>query len=98
MACTPLKLVYWDSNIAEHEFGSPCSDTGSSQSQNSTNTVQYVNSQLIAHGFTQPPGLSTDGLGKADEERLVKCLLGMLSQRMVRGESILCCNDDLHSM
>jgi hypothetical protein len=82
-ALTPVKLVHWDSNIAELEFGSPYSDTGSSQSQNSTNTVQYVNSQLIAHGFAQSPGISTEGLSRVDEEKLVKCLLGMLSQRMV---------------
>ena len=83
MASTPLKS-HWDSNIAEHGFGSPFSDTGTSQSQTSTNTVQYINSQLVAHGYAQSPGISTEGLSRADEEKLVKCLLSMLSQRMVR--------------
>jgi len=49
-----------------------------------TSTFQYLNSQLVAHGFASAPGLCLDGLANDDSERLSKCLLGMLSQRMVR--------------
>nr|GAT47372.1 predicted protein [Mycena chlorophos] len=47
-----------------------------------TSSLEYVNSQLVAHGFAPAPGLSLDGLAKADFDRVVKCLLGMLSQRV----------------
>lgn len=42
-----------------------------------------INSQLISHGFAVPPGLSQDGLSTADAENVTKCLLSMLSQRVV---------------
>ncbi|KAG5653603.1 hypothetical protein H0H81_011975 [Sphagnurus paluster] len=48
----------------------------------STSTLEYVNSQLVAHGFCLPPGLILDGISEPDRERAVKCLLGMLSQRI----------------
>ncbi|KAF7308366.1 hypothetical protein HMN09_00685200 [Mycena chlorophos] len=47
-----------------------------------TSSLEYVSSQLVAHGFAPAPGLSLDGLAKADFDRVVKCLLGMLSQRV----------------
>lgn len=86
MACTPRKLVHWstDNEVNEFVYGSPYSDA-SSDSVNATSTLQYINSQLIAHGFAKGPGISVEGLGKDDIERLSKCLLGMLSQRVVRG-------------
>lgn len=86
MACTPRKLVHWagDNDINEYSYGSPGSDVSANTSINSTSTLQYVNSQLLAHGFSNPPGLSLEGISKEDEERAVKCLLAMLSQRMVR--------------
>lgn len=48
-----------------------------------TSTLEYINSQLVAHGFACSPGLSLDGLANDDSERVVKCLLAMLSQRIV---------------
>jgi len=54
-----------------------------SEDYEQTSTLQYVNSQLVSHGFARAPGLSLDGLSHADTERVVKCLLGMLSQRIV---------------
>ena len=82
MACTPKKLVHWsgENEIAEYSYGSPGSDVSS---VNATSTLQYVNSQLAAHGFSKPPGLSLEGTSREDEEKCVKCLLAMLSQRMV---------------
>ncbi|KAJ7066444.1 Afadin and alpha-actinin-binding-domain-containing protein [Mycena amicta] len=47
-----------------------------------TSSLEYINSQLVAHGFAPAPGLSLDGIVAADLDRLVKCLLGMLSQRV----------------
>lgn len=86
------KLVHW----ALETLGSPSlpslklpgnsedeSSTESSE-ENNTATLQYVNSQLLAHGFTYQPGLSLEGTSKEDVEKVLKCLVGMLSQRVVR--------------
>ncbi|KAK7685742.1 hypothetical protein QCA50_011088 [Cerrena zonata] len=80
MAATPKKLVHWDLGLSP-EFGSSF-EGDSTDSTTSASSLQYVNSQLLAHGFTHGSGLSLDGLGKDDTEKVVKCLLGMLSQRV----------------
>jgi hypothetical protein len=80
MAETPKKLVHWAIDDSVSQFGSPFSDESSMAS---TSSLQYVNSQLLAHGFTSGSGLCLDGVSNADSERVVKCLLGMLSQRVV---------------
>ncbi|KAI0675899.1 Afadin and alpha-actinin-binding-domain-containing protein [Trametes maxima] len=80
-AMIPKKLVHWALN-ASLDLGSPFSDAGSLESCSSTSSLQYINSQLIAHGFTHGEGLSLDGLGKEDTDKVVKCILGMLSQRV----------------
>lgn len=54
-----------------------------SEDYEATSTLQYVNSQLVAHGFAHSPGLTLDGLGNADGKRVVRCLLAMLDQRVV---------------
>jgi hypothetical protein len=83
MTATPGKLVHWALDDGPmSDFGSPFSTT-SSESMSSTSSLQYINSQLLAHGFTSAPGLSFDGISNADSERLIKCLLSMLSQRIV---------------
>ncbi|THH26975.1 hypothetical protein EUX98_g7212 [Antrodiella citrinella] len=81
---TPKKksVVHWALDASLSDFGSPFSEGSSAESTSSTSSLQYINSQLLAHGFTQNPGLSLDGLQKEDSERVVKCLLGMLSQRI----------------
>ncbi|KAI0695066.1 Afadin and alpha-actinin-binding-domain-containing protein [Cerioporus squamosus] len=79
---TPKKLVQWALNASLSDLGSPFSEAGSSESCTSTSSLQYINSQLIAHGFVHDSGLSLEGLAKADADRVVKCLLGMLSQRI----------------
>ncbi|KAI0831981.1 Afadin and alpha-actinin-binding-domain-containing protein [Trametes gibbosa] len=81
-ATTPKKLVHWALNASLSDLGSPFSDAGSSESCSSTSSLQYVNSQLLAHGFTHDSGLCLDGLAKADADKVVKCVLGMLSQRI----------------
>ncbi|KAF5379646.1 hypothetical protein D9757_009236 [Collybiopsis confluens] len=84
-ATTPAhKSVHWgaaDANVYS-DFGSPsslCSD----DSTVSTSSLQYVNSQLVAHGFAPGPnGISLDGLGARDIDKAVKCFLGLLGQRI----------------
>ncbi|KAJ7255423.1 Afadin and alpha-actinin-binding-domain-containing protein [Mycena haematopus] len=75
---TPKKGVHW--GIGDPSFGSPFSDASSAM--NSTSSLDFINSQLVAHGFAPSPGLSLDGISNTDLERVVKCLLGMLSQRV----------------
>ncbi|KAI0664322.1 Afadin and alpha-actinin-binding-domain-containing protein [Cubamyces menziesii] len=79
---TPKKIVHWALNTSLSDLGSPFSEAGSSDSCTSTSSLQYINSQLIAHGFTHGSGLSLDGLAKEDADKVVKCILGMLSQRI----------------
>jgi hypothetical protein len=73
--------VHW----APSPILSPLSDSLSQSSSftSSSSTIQYINSQLISHGFAVPPGLSLDGLSTADAENVTKCVLSMLSQRVV---------------
>ncbi|KXN90668.1 hypothetical protein AN958_03953 [Leucoagaricus sp. SymC.cos] len=82
MAATPARGFHWDPQILSPSLlCSPVFD-GSTESYISTSSLEYVNAQLVAHGFAPPPGLSLDGLSGTDSDRVVKCLLGMLSQRM----------------
>ncbi|KZT67343.1 hypothetical protein DAEQUDRAFT_739427 [Daedalea quercina L-15889] len=78
---TPKKLVHWALDVSFSGFGSPFSDTASSEST-TTSSLDYINAQLLAHGFAHDRGLSLEGLSKEDTDRTVKCLLGMLSQRL----------------
>ncbi|KAG2363148.1 Afadin and alpha-actinin-binding-domain-containing protein [Suillus spraguei] len=82
MAVTPRKLVHWALDVSISDFGSPCSEATSSDSVASTSSLEYINSQLIAHGFAHSPGLSFEGLSNSDIDQLAKCLLAMLSQRV----------------
>lgn len=88
MTTTPR--VHWNTDASISDFGSPFNEGSSSDSVNSTSSLQYVNSQLVAHGFVQGSGLCLDGLGKDDTDKVVKCLLGMLSQRIVRTIPNIC--------
>ncbi|KAG6908897.1 hypothetical protein DXG01_002875 [Tephrocybe rancida] len=45
-------------------------------------SMDYINSQLMAHGFVSSPGIVLGDISSPDSERIVKCLLGMLSQRI----------------
>ncbi|KAG2144348.1 Afadin and alpha-actinin-binding-domain-containing protein [Suillus clintonianus] len=82
MADTPRKLVHWALDVSISDFGSPCSEATSSDSIASTSSLQYINSQLVAHGFTHSPGLSFEGLSNSDSDQLARCLLAMISQRV----------------
>ncbi|KAJ3966153.1 Afadin and alpha-actinin-binding-domain-containing protein [Lentinula raphanica] len=81
---TPVatKTVHWNSEGSETSgFGSPSSQI-SDDSFVSTSSLQYVNSQLIAHGFASTPGLCLSGIPKEDMDKTVKCFLDLLAQRM----------------
>ncbi|KAK1217771.1 hypothetical protein PQX77_019579, partial [Marasmius sp. AFHP31] len=90
MAATPAtnkKLVHWQSNspatsedLDSISLSLPNSSTESSFV--STSSLQYVNAQLVAHGFTSTPGLSLDGISNEDLNRATKCLMDMLAQRV----------------
>ena len=57
---------------------------GNASEMSYTSSLQYANSQLIAHGFAHSPGISLDGLSTADMEGAVKVLLSLMNQRVVR--------------
>lgn len=82
MSSTPKKIVSWALDVSMSPIlASPGND--SSVADTTSSSLPYINSQLIAHGFTHKPGLSLDGTSKDDAERVVKCLLAMLGQRVV---------------
>lgn len=84
MTATPARGVHWDvKDLSPSLLNSPLLE-GSTESYISTSSLEYVNAQLVAHGFIPSPGLSLEGLSGTDSDRVVKCLLGMLSQRVVR--------------
>lgn len=95
---TPKSKVHWalDSSPNLSEFGSPFSDTSI---VDTTSSLQYINSQLVAHGFTSSPGLSLDGVPAFESEKVIKCLLGMLAQRVVSPSLVAYCDfTNVHTM
>ncbi|KZT25324.1 hypothetical protein NEOLEDRAFT_1156280 [Neolentinus lepideus HHB14362 ss-1] len=80
MANTPRRAVHWA--FQGSPFSSPFSEGSSTESFSSGSSLQFINDQLVAHGFTHPPGLSLETLANSDSEKVVKCLLAMLSQRI----------------
>ncbi|KAG1737211.1 Afadin and alpha-actinin-binding-domain-containing protein [Suillus lakei] len=82
MAATPRRLVHWALDVSISDFGSPCSEATSTDSVASTSSLEYINSQIVAHGFTHSPGISFEGLSNSDTDQLARCLLAMLSQRV----------------
>ena len=84
MAATPRKLVHWDiDGPSISALNSPFFNNTYESSVVSTSSLEFINSQLVAHGFVPSPGLSLEGISNDDSTRVVKCLLGMLSQRVV---------------
>jgi hypothetical protein len=83
-----LKGVHWNLPNSP-DFGSPFSDVGSTDSQTTTGSLQFINAQLLSHGFIYGQGLSLDGLDRPECDKVVKCLLGMLSQRVVSSETCI---------
>ena len=83
MPVTPRKLVHWDvDGPSISALDSPFFNN-SYESVVSTSSLEHINSQLVAHGFVPSPGISLEGISNDDSTRVVKCLLGMLSQRVV---------------
>ncbi|KAF8448876.1 Afadin and alpha-actinin-binding-domain-containing protein [Boletus edulis BED1] len=74
--------VHWALDVSVSDFGSPFDTTTTTTSCSSTTSFQYINSQLVAHGFTRSPGLPLEGISGENMECLTKCLLAMLSQRV----------------
>ena len=56
---------------------------GNSSEMSYTSSLQYLNSQLVAHGFAYNPGISLDGLSSTNMESVVKVLLSLMNQRVV---------------
>jgi hypothetical protein len=84
MTATPKKLVHWDTNSPSlSNLDSPFYNGTYDSSMDSTSSLDFVNSQLVAHGYVLSPGLSLTGVSKDESNRIVKCLVTMLSQRMV---------------
>ncbi|KAG8752001.1 hypothetical protein FRC12_012164 [Ceratobasidium sp. 428] len=85
---TPSKKgVRWAFDVSNSPFGGAAEP---STPETSTSSLAYVNSQIIAHGFARAP-LDLSDLGRDEQNRVVKCVLGMLSQRvddMTRAEDI----------
>ncbi|KAF9474824.1 hypothetical protein BDN70DRAFT_884425 [Pholiota conissans] len=83
MMATPKKLVHWDTNSPSFSNpGSPFYNGTFDSSMDSTSSLDFVNSQLVAHGYIPSPGLSLTGISKDESNRVVKCLISMLSQRV----------------
>ena len=82
MPVTPRK-VHWDLDGPSSTFNSPFFNNTYDSSFVSTSSLEFINSQLVAHGFAPSPGLSLEGISNDDSARVVKCLLGMLNQRIV---------------
>jgi len=57
---------------------------GNSSEMSYTSSLQYLNSQLVAHGFAYNPGISLDGLSTPNTETVVKVFLSLMNQRVVR--------------
>ncbi|KAH7335616.1 Afadin and alpha-actinin-binding-domain-containing protein [Rhizoctonia solani] len=70
--------VRWAFDVANSPFGGTAEP---STPETSTSSLAYVNSQIIAHGFARMP-LDLSELGREEQNRVVKCVLGMLSQRV----------------
>ena len=85
MATAPAakNSVHWAPSPILSPLSDSLSHSSSSSFTSSSSTIQYINSQLISHGFAVPPGLLLEGLSTADVENVTKCLLSMLSQRVV---------------
>ncbi|KAG8711845.1 hypothetical protein FRC11_001678, partial [Ceratobasidium sp. 423] len=85
---TPARRgVRWAFDVANSPFGGAAEP---STPETSTSSLAYVNSQIIAHGFARAP-LDLSDLGREEQNKVVKCVLGMLSQRvddMTRAEDL----------
>ncbi|KAF8628716.1 hypothetical protein AX17_005938 [Amanita inopinata Kibby_2008] len=91
MAANPKKSVHWNTNDSLSDLGSPSFASITSDSCTPPSSLEYVNAQLVAHGFAAPPGLSFDGISNASSQRIANCFLELLGQRtndMARTEDL----------
>jgi len=79
---TPLGVrgVHFE-DISVSEFGTPLSAAAPT-------SIDYVNAQLVAHGFAHGNGLNLSDLRGKDQQVVLKCLANMLGQRLVRSHSL----------
>ncbi|EJD41752.1 hypothetical protein AURDEDRAFT_153111 [Auricularia subglabra TFB-10046 SS5] len=82
------KIVRWAYDIANSSLGSPpqidpsLNDaTFESDVDSDDGGLAYVNAQLLAHGFAHGNGLDLGGLDAGSAKAVVKCIMGLLSQR-----------------
>ncbi|KAJ7580155.1 Afadin and alpha-actinin-binding-domain-containing protein [Mycena floridula] len=54
----------------------------SSESMVATSSLDFINAQLVSHGFAPAPGVCLDGVSNTNLDRVVKTLLDMLGQRV----------------
>lgn len=47
-----------------------------------TSTLEFLNTQLVSQGYVPAPGLQLQVLQGKDQERAVRCILSLLSQRV----------------
>lgn len=97
MASTPKRAVRWGVD-AQHQLspmdspqfdGTYDGDTSGASSAWTGANLEFLNAQLVAHGFVPSPGLSLDGLDGAESTRVMKCFLALLNQRMVSNSPFL---------
>ena len=74
MTATPfLSRVAHLDDVSMSSMGSPVAPT----------SIDYLNGQLVAHGFTHGHGLNLSELRGQDQQMVLKCLSSMLGQRLV---------------
>jgi len=91
MAQTPTrKILRWAQELANSSIGSPPHVDLSLNDASLDSVVDpeygglaHVNAQLLAHGFAHGDGLQLDGLDPGSAKMVVKCVMGLLSQRAV---------------
>lgn len=83
MAATPfaMRAIHFD-DVSMSSIGSPFSAAAPT-------SVDYLNAQLVAHGFAHGHGLNLSDLRGKDQQTVLKCLANMLGQRLVS----CCCAD-----
>jgi hypothetical protein len=78
MNATPLAArgVHFE-DFSASDFGTPLSAAAPT-------SIDYLNAQLVAHGFAHGNGLNLTELRGKDQQVVLKCLANMLGQRLVR--------------
>jgi hypothetical protein len=77
MTATPFatRAMHLD-DVSMSSFGTPFTAAAPA-------SMDFLNAQLVAHGFTHGHGLNLSDLRGKDQGTVLKCLANMLGQRMV---------------